>query len=98
MKVPKKLRKVSKLEQKNLFGRSIKLGEEYGELMAEVLKYKGEKGSNKSPEEILKDLQEEAVDCLIMAIDILVYTGAKDKDITKTLHRKLDKWLKNVSN
>jgi NTP pyrophosphatase (non-canonical NTP hydrolase) len=98
MKIPNKLRKVSKLEPKNLKSRGLKLGEEYGELVTEILKYKGEKGSEKTADEILIDLKEEAVDCLIMSLDILVYTGCSDKYIAKILNKKLDKWMKNVSN
>jgi len=92
----RKLRSVSKKEGKDIIARGLKLNEEAGELSAEILKYKGHKGSDKTKQEILKDLQEEAIDTLIMALDILVYTGAKEKQIAKVMDKKLDKWLKNL--
>jgi hypothetical protein len=46
----------------------------------------------------LEDLKEEGVDVLIMALDILMYVGASEKEIRKVMDRKLDKWKKNLSN
>lgn len=92
MKIPRRVVKVSRLEKKSLSRRGLKLNEEAGELSAEILKYLGEKGSDKPKSEILKDLHLEAVDVMLMAMDILVRTGAKDKDITKIMNKQLDKW------
>lgn len=96
MKIPSRVIQVSKLEKKSLVSRGLKLNEEAGELAAEILKYVGEKGAKgKSQKEILADLHLEAVDCLLMAMDILVHTGASNKVISKIMKSQLNKWEKN---
>lgn len=96
MKIPKQVVRVSRREKKSLVERGLKLNEEAGELAAEILKYIGEKGANgKTKKEILADLHLEAVDCLLMAMDILVHTGAKEKTIAKIMDRQLSKWERN---
>jgi hypothetical protein len=96
MKIPKRVIRVSNREKKSLLARGVKLGEEYGELAAEILKYEGEKGSNgKSRKQILFALHLEAIDCLLMAMDILVHTHANEKEINKIMERQLDKWERN---
>ena len=72
--------------------RGLKLNEEAGELAAEILKLKGLKGSSKSKKEILFDLHLEAIDCLLMAMDILVHTKASEKRIEQIMNSQLDKW------
>ena len=98
MKILKRVRTISKLEKKTLVARGLKLCEEAGELAAEILKYKGEKNSHKCKKEILIDLHLEAVDCMLMAMDILVHTGATDKEITYIIRSQLDKWESYFNN
>ncbi len=93
MKIPNKLRRISKLESKSLAERGLKLGEEYGELAAEIFKLLGKKSTNQTKKETLEHLREEAVDCLIMSLDILVKVKTSDKDVRRLLNAKLDKWL-----
>ena len=98
MKIPKQVRKVSKLEKRSLLARGLKLNEEAGELSAEILKLLGEKGKKgKTKEEVREHLHLEGVDCLLMAMDILCHTGATDKDITKIMNSQLKKWEKGLS-
>lgn len=92
MKIPKRIKKISRLEKKTLVERGLKLNEEAGELAAEILKLKGLKGSSKSKKEILYDLHLEAIDCLLMAMDILVHTKASEKRIEQIMNSQLDKW------
>lgn len=97
MKIPDRVKRVSKLETKNLVERGLKLNEEAGELAAEILRYKGLKGSKgRSKEEILYDLHLEAVDCLLMAMDILNHTGADEERINKIIDSQLEKWEKGI--
>lgn len=94
--IPKRVVEVSKREKKSLDRRGLKLCEEAGELAAEILKYLGEKGSNgKTKKQILAALHLEAVDCMLMAWDILVHTGATDKTVSKIMKRQLNKWERN---
>lgn len=96
MKYPNKLKKASRLEKRTLLARGMKLFEESGECAAEILKLKGLKGSKeKSKEEVLYDLHSEAVDTLIMALDILYYTKASEKRINEILDSQLNKWMKS---
>jgi NTP pyrophosphatase (non-canonical NTP hydrolase) len=92
VKIPKRVKKISRLEKKSLVERGLKLNEEAGELAAEILKLKGLKGSSKSKKEILFDLHLEAIDCLLMAMDILVHTKASEKRIEQIMNSQLDKW------
>lgn len=93
MKIPKKVRQVSKLERRSLLARGLKLNEEAGELAAEILKYLGEKGKNgKTKEEVLDHLRLEGIDCLLMSMDILCHVGTSDKQITSIMNSQLAKW------
>jgi NTP pyrophosphatase (non-canonical NTP hydrolase) len=96
MKIPKRVAEISRREKKSLVSRGLKLNEEAGELAAEILKLVGEKGAKgKTQKEILADLHLEAVDCMLMAMDILVHTGATEKVIAKIMKKQLNKWEKN---
>jgi NTP pyrophosphatase (non-canonical NTP hydrolase) len=95
--IPKRVKKVSLLERKTLVERGLKLNEEAGELAAEILKYRGLKGAKgKTKKEILYDLHLEAVDCLLMSMDILVHTGATEKRIRTIMNDQLDKWSRGI--
>ena len=97
MKITKNISRVSKLEKKNIVERGLKLNEEAGELAAEILKLEGKKGSKgKTKEEILYDLHLEAIDCMLMAMDILVHTKATNKRINEIIDSQLKKWEKNT--
>lgn len=97
MKIPARVKKISRLETKTLLARGLKLNEEAGELAAEILKLEGLKGSNgKNRKEILYDLHLEAVDCMLMAMDILVHTGATEKRIASIMDSQLTKWTKGT--
>jgi NTP pyrophosphatase (non-canonical NTP hydrolase) len=94
MKYPKKLKTASSLTKRTLIARVLKLCEEAGELSAEVLKFSNLKGrGGKSKSEVEEDLREEAVDCLIMSLDILIETGTSEKHLNELLNKKLDKWM-----
>ena len=97
MIITKKVREVSLLEKKTLIERGLKLNEEAGELAAEILRLEGKKDSEgKSQDQILYDLHLEAVDCLLMAMDILVHTNASKKRIELIIDRQLNKWKRGV--
>jgi hypothetical protein len=98
MKIPKRVKKVSKMEKKSLVERGLKLNEEAGELSAEILRWEGLKGTRgKTQKEIMYDLHLEAVDCLLMAMDILVHTGATERRIKAIMDSQLDKWMEGVN-
>jgi NTP pyrophosphatase (non-canonical NTP hydrolase) len=95
--IPKRLRKLSKAADRDLIARGLKLSEECGELSAEILRYHGLKGANgKSQTIILDNLRLEAVDCLIMALDILVHTNTPKEQIDQIMTDQLDKWEKQL--
>lgn len=97
MKIPNRVARVSKLEKKSLPCRGLKLCEEAGELAAEILKLCGEKGTKgKTKREVLADLHLEAVDCMLMSMDILVITGAKEKTIKTIMDNQLKKWERKL--
>jgi hypothetical protein len=91
--LPKKLVDISSKDRRPLIPRGLKLCEEAGECAAEILKYSGYKGrKGKTEKQVLNHLRLEAVDCLIMAMDILVATKTADKQINEIMNGQLDKW------
>jgi len=91
--IPKTIRKASKQEKKNLSQRLNKLFEEGGELAAEILRFQHQKNrKGKSKEEVRYDLHLEAVDCMLMVMDILCHTGASDKRIREIMNGQMAKW------
>lgn len=91
--IPKKLITISKKETRSLACRGLKLTEEAGELSAEILKYLGEKGrKGKTEQEVLEHLHLEAIDVMIMAMDILVHTDATKEEIDRIMNSQLDRW------
>jgi NTP pyrophosphatase (non-canonical NTP hydrolase) len=97
VKIPDKIRNVALKERRDLITRGLKLNEEAGELAAEILKLKGEKDwKGKSYEQVLDDLHLEAVDVMLMAMDILVITGATDERISYIVDMQLLKWESGI--
>jgi NTP pyrophosphatase (non-canonical NTP hydrolase) len=81
-----------------LYQRVIKLSEESGELSQAFLKYDGSKNVSKSAESNtpVKDVLEEACDCINVAMDIINKITLEDETLvdftTELFQKKLDKW------
>lgn len=96
MKIPKRLIKLSREDGGTLVDRALKLNEESGEVAAAVLQYVGRKKTVKSKAEVRLHIAEEAVDTVIMCMDILTCLNFTDKKRIKSLvNAKLDKWGAN---
>lgn len=86
--------KATKYEKtKGLSERCLKLGEEYGELSAEILKLSGYKRSKETKEEIRRNILLESSDCLIMIFDIMIEMGFTKKEITDMSDSQIKKWI-----
>lgn len=90
------IQSVSKLEGYGLLERVCKLQEEVGELSAEALKSIGFKYSTLEQSEIRKNILLEAVDCLIMSMDILANQEFSKIEIIRMADSQIDKWLSNL--
>jgi hypothetical protein len=90
------IKNVSKFEGYGLIERVCKLQEEVGELSAEALKSIGFKKNKLSSEEIRKNILLEAVDCLIMSMDILSHQKFSKKEIIEMVDSQIEKWLNNL--
>lgn len=90
------IQNVSELEGYGLIERVCKLQEEVGELSAETLKLIGFKNSKLTEEEIKKNILLEAVDCLIMSMDILSTQGYSKDEIIKMADSQISKWVSNL--
>lgn len=77
---------------KSLENVTIKLGEEFGEVCAEVLKLNGYKKSGQTYEETQSNLREESVDLFITLIDWMNKLGMTKEELYKIFPTKLDKW------
>lgn len=86
----------SQYEEKGLLERGLKLGEEYGELSAEILKFVGYKRSSETKEEVNNNILLESTDCLIMIFDIMTQMGFKKEQICGMAERQINKWITNI--
>lgn len=77
----------------SLTEKCLKLNEEVGELSAEVLKMSNYKKSDLSKSEVRDRIVEEAVDSLVMVIDILTTVNATNQEITDATEDAVNKWL-----
>jgi hypothetical protein len=90
------IQNVAELEGFGLLERVCKLQEEVGELSAETLKLIGFKNSSLSDKEIKQNILLEAVDCLIMSMDILSTQGYSKDEIIKIADSQISKWVSNI--
>jgi hypothetical protein len=88
--------KASKYESTGLLERGLKLGEEYGELSAEILKLKGYKKTTEDESRIHYNILLESTDCLIMIFDIMSEMGFTKEQICNIAEKQVNKWLKNI--
>jgi len=86
----------SKFENPGLIERCLKLGEEYGELSAEVLKLINYKRTTESKQQIEKNILLESTDCLIMIFDIMSQMGFTKEQICDMAESQVNKWMKNI--
>jgi len=86
----------SRYENPGLMERCLKLGEEYGELSAEILKTVGYKRSNESKEKIRENILLESSDCMIMIFDIMIEMGFTKQEISDMSERQINKWMSGI--
>lgn len=90
------VKNVSNLEKEGIIERGLKLGEEYGELSAEILKFVGYKRSEESKEDIKNKILLESTDCLIMIFDIMSQLGFTREEICNMADKQINKWTNNL--
>lgn len=90
------IKSVSKQERMNLIARCLKLGEEFGELSAEVLKLSGLKNTKDYRDVIKEKILLESTDCLIMIFDIMTYMGFTKDQICNMSEKQINKWLSKI--
>lgn len=82
-------RKVKKQTKKDrIYARTIKLGEEYGELCDEVLEYMHDQRAAKSKHHRAEDLGSEFADVLVV---LFMLAKAMDVDVMAALEQKVKK-------
>jgi hypothetical protein len=86
----------SKYEKHGLIERGLKLGEEYGELSAEILKLKGYKRTTEDEGRINYNILLESTDCLIMVFDIMTHMGFTKEQICDMAEKQVNKWLSGI--
>ena len=86
----------SKYEKHGLIERGLKLGEEYGELSAEILKLKGYKKTTEDEGRINYNILLESTDCLIMIFDIMAHMGFTKEPICDMAEKQVNKWLSGI--
>ena len=86
----------SKYEKHGLIERGLKLGEEYGELSAEILKLKGYKRTTEDESKINYNILLESTDCLIMIFDIMVHMDFTKEQICNMAEKQVNKWLNGL--
>ena len=86
----------SKYEKHGLIERGLKLGEEYGELSAEILKLKGYKRTTEDEGRINYNILLESTDCLIMIFDIMAHMKFSKEQICDMAEKQINKWLSGI--
>jgi hypothetical protein len=86
----------SKYEKHGLIERGLKLGEEYGELSAEILKLKGYKRTTEDEGRINYNILLESTDCLIMIFDIMAHMGFTKELLCDMAEKQVNKWLSGI--
>lgn len=86
----------SQYEEVGILERGLKLGEEYGELSAEILKLKGYKTTKDTEDKIKNNILLESTDCLIMVFDIMSQMGFTKEQICSMAESQVNKWIKNI--
>ncbi len=77
----------------SLDDKAHKLGEEYGEFLQSLLKYKGSKNVSASVDEDTKEhLLEELCDVINVSIDIINSLGFSNEESMNMFDKKLNKW------
>jgi len=86
----------SQYEKHGLIERGLKLGEEYGELSAEILKLAGYKRTTEDEGRINYNILLESTDCLIMIFDIMTQMGFTKEQICNMAEKQVNKWITNI--
>lgn len=86
---------VSNLEKPGILERGLKLGEEYGELSAEILKMVNYKKTTEDKKTIENNILLESTDCLIMIFDIMNQMKFTKEEICNMAEKQINKWIKN---
>lgn len=89
--------KASKFEKNGLIEKGLKLGEEYGELSAEILKYTEYKRTTENKDSIKENILLESTDCLIMIFDIMSNMGFTKEQICDMAEKQVNKWITNIT-
>jgi len=89
-----KIHLLSKIDAEvSLDDKAHKLGEEYGEFLQALLKYKGANNVSKSASGAEKEhLLEELCDVMNVAIDIIDYLDFTEAEASEMFNKKLNKW------
>lgn len=97
--IPSEVRAVSARTHKSLDARIRKLAEEVGEVATEAACLAGEKDrKGRSFQQVKDALKLEAVDVMLMAMDLLEYEGATDEEVNAIMARQLKKWREGQKN
>jgi HTH-type transcriptional regulator/antitoxin HigA len=91
------VKNTSQFEKHGILERGLKLGEETGELSAEILKFVGYKKSDLAKSQIEQNMLLESVDCLIMVFDIMSHMGFTKQQIVEMAEKQVNKWLTNIN-
>ena len=96
-KIRQRINRLSKLDNKTIQEKCIKIQEEVGELSAEILKLHGKKGSNGLNKKQIEDnILEECCDIIIVTHSLLHKMAYSRNRIKNAFNRKLDKASLNI--
>lgn len=87
---------VSRLENKTVIERTVKLSEEVGELSAEILKLHGLKGTNDTVRELKQHVKKECIDVILVTLSILKKYDTDYEEFEEIYMEKLEKWSKRI--
>jgi NTP pyrophosphatase (non-canonical NTP hydrolase) len=88
----KRILKASPRETKTIDERFMKLNEEVGEIAVAILHSRGLKHTDQSKKEMRENILEEICDSIIVLYSMASWHKFTEKQITKMMNKKLDKW------
>ena len=91
-----KIKRLDEMDSLTLTDKGLKLSEETGEALAEILSYIDANNKSKSAKGTPEVLAEELIDVIIVAKSAILNTGLSSEELNDIVDAKLDKWESKI--
>lgn len=91
-----KIKRLDDMDSLTLTDKGLKLSEETGEALAEILSFINASNKSKSAKGTPEALAEELIDVIIVAKSAILNTGLSSEELNDIVDAKLDKWESKI--